>query len=64
MVVTGEPPPRETPPRQVRGGSAEAADNQEVVNAENQAKTIKARVEQLSTQGGYEVRNGAFVALD
>jgi hypothetical protein len=44
--------------------AAEAADNQETVNAANQAKTIRARVEQLSTQGGYEVRAGAFVALD
>jgi hypothetical protein len=44
--------------------AAEAADKQETVNAENQARTIKARVEQLATQGGYEVRAGAFVALD
>jgi len=44
--------------------AAEAADNQEVINAAEQAKTIKARVEQLGTQGGYEVRAGAFVALD
>ncbi|ROP31274.1 intein [Couchioplanes caeruleus] len=44
--------------------AAEAADAQEVINAAEQAKTIKARVEQIVAQGGYEVQNAGRHALE
>ncbi|GAA0550786.1 hypothetical protein GCM10010172_36200 [Paractinoplanes ferrugineus] len=44
--------------------AAEAADAQQVITAAEQAKTIKARVEQIATQGGYEVHAGAVQALE
>ncbi|WP_238424128.1 hypothetical protein [Micromonospora parastrephiae] len=44
--------------------AAVAADRQDEINAAEQAKTIKARVEQLVGSGGYEVRSAGQAALD
>ncbi|WP_433650288.1 polymorphic toxin-type HINT domain-containing protein [Micromonospora zamorensis] len=44
--------------------AAVAADRQDELNAAEQAKTIKARVEQLVASGGYEVRSAGQAALD
>jgi hypothetical protein len=43
---------------------AEAADKQEEINAAERAKTIKARVEQIAAQGGYEVHAAGIQALE
>ncbi|MFI7596710.1 polymorphic toxin-type HINT domain-containing protein [Actinoplanes sp. NPDC049681] len=44
--------------------AAVAADNQDEINAAEQAKTIKARVEQIIASGGYEVKSAGQAALD
>ncbi|RKN48480.1 polymorphic toxin-type HINT domain-containing protein [Micromonospora endolithica] len=44
--------------------AAIAADRQDEINAAEQARTIKARVEQLVASGGYEVRSAGQAALD
>jgi pretoxin HINT domain-containing protein len=44
--------------------AAVAADNQDVINAAAQARTIKTRVEQIVAAGGYEVKSAGQAALD
>jgi hypothetical protein len=44
--------------------AAEAADKQAELNAAEQAKLIKARVEQIVANGGYETRSAGQMALD
>jgi len=44
--------------------AAEAADNQAVLNAAQQAQLIKSRVEQIVANGGYEVKSAGQAALD
>jgi pretoxin HINT domain-containing protein len=44
--------------------AAQAADEQDVINAAEQARLIKARVEQMVASGGYEVNSAGQAALD